>query len=83
MTNIPEQMYKDILEIMPICCVDLVITYHNKYLLLKRVKEPAKGEWWLPGGRIWKNEEIKCAALRKAREETGLDCEFVTQLGVN
>lgn len=83
MANIPEQTYKDILKVMPICCVDLVITYNNKFLLVKRAKEPAKGQWWLPGGRIWKNEKIKKAALRKAREETGLDCEFVKELGVN
>src|SRR4030042_5412693 len=83
MTDIPEQMYKGILEVMPICCVDLVITYNNKFLLLKRAKEPAKGQWWLPGGRIWKNEAISNAALRKASEETGLDCEFVAELGIN
>lgn len=82
MAIIAEETYKDILKMMPICCVDLVITYSNKYLLVKRAKEPAKGQWWLPGGRILKNEEIDSAALRKAKEETGLDCEFVTKLGV-
>lgn len=83
MADIPEQTYKEILRVMPVCCVDLVITYNDKYLLLKRAKEPAKGQWWLPGGRIRKNEKIRNAALRKAREETGLDCEFVSEMGVN
>jgi len=68
---------------MPVCCVDLVITHDNRFLLLKRAKEPARGQWWLPGGRLHKNETIKHAALRKAREETGIDCEFVKELGVN
>jgi ADP-ribose pyrophosphatase YjhB (NUDIX family) len=82
-TCIPEQIYRGILEVIPICCVDLVITYNDKCLLVKRAEEPAKGQWWLPGGRIMKNEEIKYAALRKAWEEVGLECEFVSELGVN
>jgi ADP-ribose pyrophosphatase YjhB (NUDIX family) len=83
MADIPEQTYKEILKVMPVCCVDLVITHDNKFLLLKRGKQPAKGQWWLPGGRLLKNEKIRHAALRKAREETGLDCEFVKELGIN
>jgi colanic acid biosynthesis protein WcaH len=83
MTEIPDKTYKEILKLMPVCCVDLVITYGDKFLLLKRARKPAKGQWWLPGGRLRKNEKIEDAALRKAREETGLDCDFVTELGVN
>src|SRR5204863_6533075 len=45
-------------------------------LLLKRDNEPAKGRYWFPGGRINKLELIKEAALRKAKEETNLDCQF-------
>ncbi len=83
MADIPEQTYKEILKVMPVCCVDLVITHDNKFLLLKRGKQPAKGQWWLPGGRLHKNETIRHAALRKARQETGLDCEFIKELGIN
>lgn len=79
---IPEGRYKEILKEMPICCVDLIITYRNKSLILKRANKPAKGKWWLPGGRILKNETIKHAAIRKAKEEAGLDCNFIKKLGV-
>jgi colanic acid biosynthesis protein WcaH len=62
---------------MPILCVDLLIIHENKCLLLKRDNEPAMGQYWFPGGRINKLETIKDAAIRKAKEETNLDCEFI------
>jgi colanic acid biosynthesis protein WcaH len=68
--------YQKILEVLPIACVDLLIIKDNKCLLLKRNNEPAKGQYWFPGGRINKSELIKDAALRKAKEETNLDCQF-------
>lgn len=59
---------------MPIACVDIVIYFNNSILLVKRDDEPAKGEWWIPGGRVIKGEMLKETAYRKALEETGIDC---------
>lgn len=74
--------YKNMLNKLPIPCIDIVILNEkNEILLLKRDNEPALNEWWVPGGRIHKNESFKCAALRKAKEELGLDAEFVQMLG--
>ena len=73
---ISETQYKLIVETMPIICVDLLIINDGKFLLLKRDNEPAKGEFWFPGGRILKLETIKSAALRKAKLEVNLDCTF-------
>lgn len=67
---------------MPVLCVDLLIIHEGKCLLLKRDNEPAKGEYWFPGGRIHKLETIKEAAIRKAKEETNLDCEFIKIISV-
>jgi colanic acid biosynthesis protein WcaH len=74
---IPPSEYLQILKNVPIACVDLLIIHNNKCLLLKRDNEPANGEYWFPGGRINKLETIKDAAIRKAKEETNLDCEFI------
>lgn len=74
---IPKIEYDMILEYIPIICVDLLILNDGKCLLLKRDNEPAMGQYWFPGGRINKLESIKDAALRKAKEETNLDCEFI------
>tara|TARA_B110000037_G_C17111744_1_gene502139 strand:- start:1378 stop:1839 length:462 start_codon:yes stop_codon:yes gene_type:complete len=74
--HIPKLEYKAILANIPIVCVDLIIINDGKFLLLKRDNEPAKGEFWFPGGRILKLETIKGAALRKAKLEVNLDCAF-------
>ena len=79
---IPDLEYQKILEFLPIVCVDLVITHNDKCLLLLRNTEPAKGQYWFPGGRINKMETIIDAAIRKSKEETNLDCQFVKILSV-
>lgn len=65
--------YLKILEIMPIVCVDLIIVHQDKYLLVKRKNPPAKDLWWFVGGRLVKNETLSNAAMRKAKEEVGLE----------
>jgi colanic acid biosynthesis protein WcaH len=49
-------------------------------LLVKRENDPAKGQWWPPGGRILKNEKLESAAIRKCKEEVGLDVEIIKPL---
>ncbi len=78
---IPKKDFMKIQDLMPICTTDLLITNNGKYLIVKRKQKPALGKWWIPGGRILKNETIKESALRKARQEVGLKCEFVKILG--
>lgn len=82
MKFIPELEYRKIVETIPTVCVDLVIIYDYKCLLLLRKNEPASGQYWFPGGRILKLETIRDAAIRKAKEETNLDCEFVKMVSV-
>ena len=76
MTFIPKEEYDKILACLPILCVDCVITYEGKCLLLRRTNDPAKGHYWFPGGRLNKGELIADAAIRKAREEICLTCHF-------
>jgi colanic acid biosynthesis protein WcaH len=73
---IPQEEYTRIQAVLPILCVDCIIVYEQKCLLLRRTKEPAKGQYWFPGGRVFKGETIQDAALRKAREEVNLDCRY-------
>ena len=80
--HIPDAEYRLILNSIPILCVDVLIVHDGKCLLLKRDNEPAKGEFWFPGGRVRKNESIQNTALRKAKEETNLDCEYVKIISV-
>ena len=43
---------------------------------------PLKGEYWVPGGRLYKNERILDAVHRKMREEVGIGVDVVTILGI-
>ena len=82
MSFIPREEYLRVLECLPILCVDCVISFEGKCLLLRRTNEPAKGQYWFAGGRVYKNETIRAAALRKATEEVGLACRFEEILSI-
>ena len=58
---------------MPIVSVEAVIVIDKALLFLRRNNEPAKGQWWFPGGRILKGESLIEALRREIREETGLE----------
>jgi len=81
MKKIPSSDYKKILDTMPVACVDLLIYHDGKVLLVLRKDEPAKNEWFVPGGRIFKNEKLEDAAIRKAFEEVGIDIKIEKQIG--
>jgi colanic acid biosynthesis protein WcaH len=69
---IPEKLYKKIMEYLPIPCVDIVVKTGNRFLLTKRTQVPLKGQWWLPGGKIFFNENLTDALKRKLAEELNL-----------
>jgi ADP-ribose pyrophosphatase YjhB (NUDIX family) len=79
---IPEGLYREILVHLPILCVDVAILHEDKCLLLERSREPARGTLWFAGGRLEKGETLAHAAVRKALEETGLECTLVRMLGI-
>lgn len=76
MTFIDHDLYRQILQSMPIACVDVAIVADGKVLLVRRKDDPARGQWWVPGGRVRKGETLKEAARRKALEEVGIPCHI-------
>lgn len=79
---IPQELYSEIINVMPIPCVDLVVqNSKGEILLLKRKNEPAQGEWWFPGGRIYFGESRTEAVERKLKEECGLSCQNLEVVG--
>jgi colanic acid biosynthesis protein WcaH len=82
MSFIPAEDYEKIIEVLPVLCVDIVIQNSTgKYLLIKRVNEPLKGQWWVVGGRVHKNESLEHAAIRKVKEEVSLNLSNIFLLG--
>jgi len=46
---------------------------HDRIVLVRRAIEPGYGRWVFPGGYVDRGEEVQSAAVREAREETGLE----------
>jgi 8-oxo-dGTP diphosphatase len=45
----------------------------DRLVLVRRAIEPGYGLWVFPGGYVDRGEELTAAAIREAREESGLD----------
>jgi 8-oxo-dGTP diphosphatase len=46
---------------------------HDRVVLVRRAIEPGYGRWVFPGGYVDRGEPIEIAAVREAREESGLE----------
>jgi ADP-ribose pyrophosphatase YjhB (NUDIX family) len=51
----------------------VIVTTDDQIVLVRRAIEPGYGLWVFPGGYVDRGEEITVAAIREAREESGLD----------
>ena len=54
----------------------------SRVLLVKRAHPPLQAQWSIPGGVLEVGELLRDAAIREAREETGLVVEPADLLGV-
>ncbi|CAG9463539.1 unnamed protein product [Pedinophyceae sp. YPF-701] len=82
-STLTADVYSKMVQMLPIVCVDCVLQRADgKFLLVERVQEPAKGFWWLPGGRLLKNESFFEGAVRKLKQETGIECTPAKLLAV-
>lgn len=68
---IPPDEWRSIVANVPLVSVDLIIEHDGGVLLGKRENQPAKGEWFVPGGTVLKNERRIEAIHRVAEEELG------------
>jgi mutator protein MutT len=67
---------------LPLVGVGSIVIENNRVLLVKRAHPPIQGQWSIPGGVLEVGELIREAAIREAREETGLIVEPGELLGV-
>jgi len=78
---IPEEEWATVVRNVPIVSVDLLVSTTEGVLLVERRNRPAKGEWFVPGGRVHKGERLVGAVQRVAREELGVEVEIEASLG--
>lgn len=78
---IPDDEWETIVRNVPLVSVDLVVEHEGGIDLGRRTNEPAKGEWFVPGGTVLKDERLVDAVARVAREELGTTASIVERLG--
>src|SRR5580698_2274667 len=59
----------------PLVGVGAVIVDKGRVLLVRRGREPLKGQWSLPGGMLEVGEALTAGVVREVQEETGLMVE--------
>jgi 8-oxo-dGTP diphosphatase len=66
----------------PLVGVGAIIIENSRVVLVKRAHPPLQAQWSIPGGVLEVGELVREAAVREAREETGLTVEPGQLLGV-
>lgn len=70
----------------PIPAVSVALRKGERFLLVERGRQPSKGLWAFPGGRVEPGEELQEAVQRELHEETGLtasDYRFICMLALS
>ncbi len=62
--------------------VGAVITKDEHVLLVRRLGQPGKGTWSIPGGLVGVGERVTEAVVREVKEETGLEVEVKNLIDV-
>lgn len=74
-------MYKYVSKIFVTVDVLVINKKTEEILLIKRLNEPFKDCWALPGGFVDENEDLEQAARRELFEETNIETDEMTQIG--
>jgi len=73
-----KQTFTTVIDSTPLISIDLVIeNSQGQALLGLRNNKPAQGYWFVPGGRVLKNETLDDAFSRLCKDELGV--EFTRQ----
>lgn len=66
-------LFKNIVANTPLISIDLIVKNDKGQVLLgQRQNRPAQGFWFVPGGRVRKNESLDNAFIRLTQEELGI-----------
>ena len=65
--------FLDVVRLTPLVAIDLIVSdAEGRILLGRRRNRPARGTWFVPGGRIHKDETLDAAFARIADAELGI-----------
>ena len=73
MAFLSESTFQTIIGATPLVSIDLIVkNAKGEVLLGYRTNRPAQGYWFVPGGRVQKNERLDNAFLRLTKAELGV-----------
>jgi 8-oxo-dGTP diphosphatase len=69
----------------PVPGTQLAVCDADEVLLIRRARDPGRGDWALPGGHMEADESPEVAAVRELEEETGvrIDPDAIQVVGTN
>ena len=76
-----EKDYNEFRKNFVFSCIDVIIIKNHSVLLTKRTQNPHKGSWHLPGNIIRKNETMRQAVKRAAKNELNLNVKIKKYIG--
>jgi len=69
-----KDVFSTVIESTPLVSIDLVVlNKQGQALLGQRLNKPAQGNWFVPGGRILKDEAMADAFKRLTKDELGTE----------
>ncbi len=76
MTFLAKDIFTTVIKSTPLISIDLIVENENGELLFGlRNNKPAKGYWFVPGGRVLKNETLDNAFKRLTYGELGVELD--------
>lgn len=71
------EAFLGVIDAAPLVSIDIILKDNlGRVLLGVRNNRPAQGYWFVPGGRIRKNESLKSAMSRISKAELGFEIEW-------
>ena len=71
------QDFENVIRLTPLVAIDFIIRSPDERVLVgRRTNEPARGVFFVPGGRITKNETRPAAFRRISQEELGIGLDI-------
>lgn len=83
--HLDSDQFRQVVAATPLVSIDLVVSdAQGRVLLGQRLNRPACGYWFVPGGRIYKNETLDAAFRRLTQTELGsaFERQHASLLGV-
>ena len=75
--RLDKQTFQTVVAHTPLISLDLIVENTNGQVLLgQRLNKPAQGYWFVPGGRVLKDETMAHAFSRLTKEELGVELQL-------